>query len=244
MPATNVLLLPGMMCDARMWRVQVDALAVPTFVPDLVGSDNFPQMAATVLADAPEEFALAGLSMGGILAFEIWRQAPQRITHLALIDTNPLADAPDRRSLRLEQIEQVLAGGLRELAIDSLKPLYLAASNRDNEALLETILDMAMELGPEVFRQQSLALRNRPDSIETLSQISCPTTVICGREDTLCPVEYHEYMARRIPGAKLTIIEDCGHLASMEQPQIVTEELLRLFAQDPQTGITYAHQSG
>jgi len=220
------------MCDARMWRAQIDAIDLPVTVPKLTGCDNFTDMAARVLVDAPEQFALAGLSMGGILAFEIWRQAPERVTHLALIDTNPFADAPDRQSLRLEQIEQVFAGGLRELAVDSLKPLYLAASNRDDEELLNVILDMALDLGPEVFRDQSLALKDRTDSVETLHDINCPTAVICGDEDTLCPVAYHEYMAGRIPEAELVVIDDCGHLSSMEQPYAVSKEILRLMARE------------
>ena len=244
MAARNVLLLPGMMCDARMWQAQIDALDVPVLVPYLGNHDNLADMAASVLADAPDEFAIAGLSMGGILAFELWRQAPQRVSHLALIDTNPFADAPQRKSLRLEQIEQVLAGELRKLTVESLKPLYLAQCNRDNHELLETILDMAVDLGPEVFRRQSLALQNRQDSTALLADIRCPAAVICGREDALCPVAYHEYMAARIPGADLLIIDDCGHFATMEQPAAVSNELLHLFAQESLTGENHAQRSG
>ena len=244
MAAENVLLLPGMMCDARMWADQIEAIESPVSVPDLSGHDNFVDMAASVLSNAPDRFAVAGLSMGGILAFELWRQAPDRITHMALLDTNPFADSPDRQSLRLQQIEQVLASGLRELAVDSLKPLYLAESNRDDEALLNVMLDMAMDLGPDTFRRQSLALRNRQDSVETLPLIDCPVTVICGSEDTLCPLSHHEYMANRIPNAELIVIDDCGHLSSMEQADIVSTELLRLFARNAQTGNLHANQQG
>lgn len=244
MAAENVLLLPGMMCDARMWANQIEAIKGPVSVPDLSVHDNFVDMAASVLGNAPDRFAVAGLSMGGILALEIWRQAPDRITHMALLDTNPFSDSPDRQSLRLQQIEQVLAGGLRELAVDSLKPLYLAESNREDEALLNVILDMALDLGPDTFRRQSLALRNRKDSVETLTFIDCPVTVICGSEDTLCPLSYHEYMANRIPDAELIVIDDCGHLSSMEQADIVSNELLRLFARDPKTGNLHANQQG
>jgi pimeloyl-ACP methyl ester carboxylesterase len=244
MAAENVLLLPGMMCDARMWADQIEAIESPVSIPDLSVHDNFADMAASVLGNAPDRFAVAGLSMGGILAFELWRQAPDRITHMALLDTNPFSDSPDRQSLRLQQIEQVLAGGLRELAVDSLKPLYLAESNRDDEALLNVMLDMAMELGPDTFRRQSLALRNRQDSVETLPLIDCPVTVICGSEDTLCPLSHHEYMANRIPNAELIVIDDCGHLSSMEQADIVSTELLRLFARNAQTGNLHANQQG
>ncbi len=110
------------MCDARMWQAQIANLSVPTSIPLCDEFDNFGDAATAILDNAPQQFALAGLSMGGILAFEIWRQAPQRVTHLALIDTNPFAESPERQSLRLTQIEQVVNGGLRSLAIDSLKP--------------------------------------------------------------------------------------------------------------------------
>jgi len=242
--AETLLLLPGMMCDSRMWRAQIDDLDIPTSIPLCDKHDNFVDAATDILENAPEQFALAGLSMGGILALEIWRQAPQRVSHLALMDTNPFADSPERQSLRLEQIEQVLKGGLRSLAVDSLKPMYLAESNRDDDNLLNTILDMAMDLGPDVFRLQSLALKNRADSIETLKQINCPVTILCGAEDTLCPVAYHEYMASRISDCKFVIIDDCGHLASMEKPDIVTQELRELIARNSRSGRYYAQQSG
>ena len=229
-PAPAVLYLPGMMCDARLFAPQTAALGNPAFHADTTAAEDFASMAERTLVDAPPEFALVGLSMGGILAFEIWRQAAERVTHLALLDTNPHADAPGRRSLRMEHIDVALNGGLRELAIEALKPEYLAESHRDDAVLLETILDMALDLGPQVFRRQSLALRDREDSVPVLDTIDCPTAVICGVEDRLCPVEYHELMAERIPGAHLTVIEDCGHIATLEQPAVVTRELQRLLA--------------
>lgn len=231
MPAENVLLLPGMMCDARQWGPQFENLDQPIFHGDTTKYDNFGDMATQVLADAPQQFAIAGLSMGGILAFEIWRQAPERVTHMALLDTNPHAEAPERQTLRLEQINEASSGRLREMAIESLKPLYLAKAHRDDEALLSTILDMALDLGPEVFRTQSLALRDRQDSVPTLETIDCPTVVMCGDEDTLCPISYHELMAEKIPNARLRVIEYCGHLSSLEQPDAVSRELLDLFVQ-------------
>ncbi len=228
MTAENLLLLPGMMCDARLWAPQLDSIDLPTRVGDLTTADNLSQLARNVLADAPSTFALAGLSMGGILAFKIWRQAPERVTHLALIDTNPYPESPERQSMRVEQIREALDGRLRQLATESLKPVYLARANRENQPLLDTILDMALDLGPNVFRNQSVALMGRPDSTSTLATIDCPTTVICGVEDALCPPEYHELMAKHIRGAKLVILDNCGHLASLEQPDAVTNELQEL----------------
>jgi pimeloyl-ACP methyl ester carboxylesterase len=231
MPAENVLLLPGMMCDARMWLHQVEAMRVPAYHADMTKADNFSDMALQVLDSAPQKFALAGLSMGGILALEICRQAPERITHLALLDTNPHAEQADRKSLRLKQIERVSSGRLRELAVEELKPLYLAKAHRNDEHLLDTILRMALDLGPDVFRAQSIALRDRIDSVPTLSNIDCPTLVLCGAEDTLCPVEYHELMAKQIPNARLSVIDQCGHLSTLEQPEIVSQLLVELFKQ-------------
>ena len=220
-----------MMCDERLWAHQIAAMSVPVQVADLSKSDNLGEMAEQVLAEAPPRFALAGLSMGGILAFEIWRQAPERVTHVALLDTNPHPDTPSKKALRFEQISAAASGKLEQLAIESLKPLYLAEKNRNDEKILETILDMALKLGPEVFERQSLAVMNRPDSVPTLADISCPSSVICGREDAICPVGFHELMAQEIPDANLVVIDDCGHLSSMEAPVVVTEELMRLFAQ-------------
>lgn len=229
MPASNVLLLPGMMCDEQLWSHQIAAIDVPVHVADTSRFDDFSDMARQILAAAPQEFAMAGLSMGGILAFEIWRQAPQRVTHMALLDTNPHPDAASNKPIRFEQIKEAASGNLHKLAVESLKPLYLAEKNRGDAAMLTTILDMALSLGPEVFERQSLAVLNRQDSVPTLASISCPTSVVCGREDRICPVSFHEFMAQEIAEANLVVIDDCGHLSSMEQPEVVTKELLRLF---------------
>ena len=231
MAAEHVLFLPGMMCDERLWQHQVNALEQTVSHADTTQADNLRDMAVQVLAVAPDRFAIAGLSMGGILALEIWRQASERVSHMALLDTNARAEMPERKALRPQQIELAMAGGLRALAIESLKPLYLAEAHRNDEALLDIILDMALDLGPEVFRRQSLALRDRPDSVATLSTIDCPTLVLCGDEDTLCPVAYHEQMANDIPDARLVVIENCGHLSSLEQPDVVTHELQQLLLQ-------------
>ena len=231
MPAKNILLLPGMMCDARLWAPLVASFDQPVYYADTTKADNFHDMAIQVLAQAPQQFAIAGLSMGGILAFEIWRQAPERVTHMALLDTNPRAELAARQSSRMQQIQTALAGGLRELAIESLKPAYLAPAHRDDEQLLTNILDMVMDFGPEIFRTQSLALRDRANSVPTLGTIDCPTLIMCGEEDTICPVEYHEFMAERIPHARLRVIENCGHMSSLEQPDVVASELRQLFQQ-------------
>ena len=230
MAAENLLLLPGMMCDERLWSHQVEQLALPVVHADTTSSDSIADMAERILADAPERFAMAGLSMGGIVAFEIWRQAPERVTHMALLNTSPYADTPERRTSRLDQIEIALSGGLRELAIESLKPLYLAKSRQEDTGLLTLIIDMVVDLGADVFQRQSLALRDRQDSVPTLGTIDCPTLVLCGDEDSLCPTRFHQAMAEQIAGARLSVVDDCGHLSTLEQPEIVTSELRQLLA--------------
>ena len=200
----------------------------PVSVGDMTRSDTIAAIARDVLREAPARFALVGLSMGGIVAFEIWRQARERVTHLALLDTTPHAERPERQELRLEQIAAVERGELREVLVTSMKPLYLAAKRRNDRPLLERILSMATELGPQVFTRQSLALRHRPDSITTLPTIDCPALVMCGREDALCPVEFHALMAASIPRADLSVLAECGHLSAMEEPAAVTAALERL----------------
>ena len=219
------------MCDARLFAPQITDLRQTSLVADMGGEDNIPDLARAVLASAPAEFALAGLSMGGILAFEMWRQAPARISHLALMDTTPYADAPDRSVMRVSQMARALDGQLEEIAKNELKPLYLAERNRDDTELLELLFRMAIEQGPDVFNRQSQALKERQDSVSTLATIDCPVTIICGREDSLCPVAAHEFMASRIPAARLVILNDCGHMATLEQPTAVNRELRRLFEQ-------------
>ncbi len=228
--ATTIVLVPGMMCDHRVWTPQIAVLGnsyIP-FVADLTGAATIQDMARGVLHSVPGRFAVAGLSLGGIVAFEIWRQASHRVSHMILIDTNPHAETPERAMQRLEQIERVHSGELRSVVADSLKPLYLAESHRHDEQILSVIMAMAMEMGPGVFHRQAEALRARPDSVPTLSRITCPVAVICGREDTVCPLVYHELMAREIPNAILTVIADCGHLSTLEQPAAVTSAMRRL----------------
>ncbi|MEH6583116.1 MAG: alpha/beta fold hydrolase [Halioglobus sp.] len=225
--STDLLLLPGMMCDELMWQQQIDDLSPFTsvLVGDIGHSNSVETIARTLLEEAPPRFALAGLSMGGIVALEMWRQAPHRIERLALLDTNFRQDTADRRHVRDKQIMQVQQGLLRDILRDELKPRYLAQCNRSNLALLDDLLRMGERLGEEVFVRQSLALRDRPDSTQTLATISCPTLVICGEEDELCPVELHREMAQRIRGATLRVIENCGHICTMEQPNEVSVAL-------------------
>ncbi len=229
MTAPYLLLLPGLMCDKRLWRHQVDALAdlcVPV-VADLTRATSIEGMARDALTQVTGPFALAGLPMGGIVAFEIWRQAPERVSRLMLFDTNARADLPERKNQRREQIGRVLSGALNDVVIDELKPLYVAQANRANSEFMNEIVAMALDLGEQVFVRQSSALRDRPDSAETLPTITCPTVVACGREDRLCPIAFHEFMAARIPRCQLRLIEGAGHLPTLERPRQVTALMRR-----------------
>lgn len=225
-----VLMLPGMMQDARLFEAQTRELARqrPVLVADLGSDQTIGAMATRVLSAAPPRFALVGLSMGGIVALEIWRRARARVSHLALLDTTPHAEKPQRRELRLQQIEQAERGYLRDVLIESMKPLYLARRHRGDRALLERILEMGLQAGPAVFRNQSLALRDRPDSVATLRDIDCPSLVLCGREDELCPPKWHVQMAEAMPCADLVVLAECGHLPPLEDPRAVTTALDRL----------------
>lgn len=216
---TPLVLLPGMMCDGRLFGPQVAAFEADreVIVADITGAADTGTLAASVLAAAPERFALAGLSMGGIVAMEVMAQAPDRVERLALLDTNPRAELPEVQARREPQIEAVRAGGLDRVMREELKPNYLADGPRLGE-ILDLCMAMALDLGPAVFERQSLALRDRPDRQDVLRGVRVPTLVLCGRHDRLCPVERHELMHGLIPGSRLVIVEGAGHLPTLERP--------------------------
>lgn len=227
MHAPAIVFAPGMMCDARLFAHQIAALKGDhdCIVADFSRDQSIEAMAARLLAQAPARFYLAGLSMGGIVALEVMREAPSRVVGLALMDTTPLADALERRAMREAQMQRANAGDLARLVIEDLNPNYLSARTKRDQALVAEIFAMAQDLGADVFIRQSRALINRRDNIDVLCAIACPVDVICGEEDALCPLALHRAMADEIAGARLTVIPSCGHLASMEAPEIVTSVL-------------------
>ena len=213
-----------MMCDARLFGAQVAALGA-TVLP-VTGAETVQALAAEVLAQAPERFALGGLSMGGIVAMEVIRQAPDRVAGLALMDTNPLAEAEHVKARRQPQMDRAAAGGLGAVMRDEMKPNYLA-DGPGRAAILDLCMDMALDLGPDVFIRQSRALRDRPDQCETLRGFDRPALVLCGRDDSLCPVARHELMHALLPDSTLRVIEGAGHLPTLEQPDATTAALRR-----------------
>ena len=180
--------------------------------------------ARQVLDMAPPRFALAGLSMGGIIAMEVIRQAPERVSRVALMDTNPLADPPEKAPIREQQVEKVRNGGLRRVMREEMKPNYLA-DGPAKRGILDLCMEMARTLGPEVFVAQSQALQTRPDQSETLRNFTMPALVLCGQEDQLCPVERHKLMHALIPNSTLAVISGAGHLPTLEQPEQTNEAL-------------------
>nr|WP_282449110.1 alpha/beta fold hydrolase [Roseibium sp. CAU 1639] len=214
------------MCDARLYGPQIAALSgrVPLHLAPIKDRQSVEELAVDILETAPPRFALAGLSMGGIVAMEVIRQAPERIDRLALLDTNPRAELEEVRQRREPQIEAVRNGRLKDIMRDELKPNYLAEGPRRQD-VLDLCMAMALDLGPDVFERQSRALQTRPDQQETLKQVRCPTLILMGADDRLCPRDRHELMHALIAGSTLQIIDGAGHLPTLEQPNAVTAAL-------------------
>lgn len=209
----TLVLLSGMMCDGRLFKHMPPHICLP-----ITGFDTVEAIAENVLKNAPETFSLGGLSMGGIIAMEVVRQAPDRITRLALMDTNCEAESDKIKAVRQPQIDKAQAGQLEHVMRDEMKPNYL--SGGPNRAkVLDLCLDMALTLGADVFVDQSRALRDRPDQKDTLANWRKPTLILCGEDDRLCPLHRHTLMADLMPQATLSVIMNAGHLPPLEQPE-------------------------
>ena len=217
-----LVLVPGMMCDARLFGPQVGALSHGRAIlcAPLLGA-SVEEIAQGVLAAAPPRFALAGLSMGGIVAMEVLRRAPGRVTHLALMDTNARAESAEVAARREPQIEAVRAGRLEAVMRDEMKPNYLAPGP-GRGAVLDLVMEMALAQGAGAFERQSRALQSRSDAREALRGWPGPALVLCGRHDALCPVFRHEEIAGLLPAAELVVIEEAGHLPTLEATGAVT----------------------
>lgn len=227
----TLLLIPGMMCDARLFSPQIEALEktnhINVIVAPIVNHDSIEKLAEEVLQSAPPTFSLGGLSMGGIVAMEVWRQAPQRINKLCLMDTNPLAESEDIKLCREPQIAKVKRGQLREVMRDEMKPKYLYQTSNlsHRQTILNLCMEMALDLGEEVFIRQSEALKNRPDQCQTLTKITCPTLILHGKSDALCPATRHQLMHQLVAHSHYTVIDKAGHLPTLENPQQVNQLL-------------------
>ncbi|MFK7865912.1 MAG: alpha/beta fold hydrolase [Alphaproteobacteria bacterium] len=221
-----LIFLPGMMCDARLFAPQIAAITSHEIqVRDIGAYDNMTAIAHSILADAPPIFALAGLSMGGIVAMEMMRLAPDRIARIALMDTNPQAERAEISARRFAQMEAVKNGKLRDILRDELKPNYLVESPQ-KQNILDLCMDMGLGLGAGVFLRQSVALRDRLDQQDTLRAFKKPALVLCGRHDMLCPIAYHELMHDLLENSHLEIIENAGHMPTLEQAQATNKALI------------------
>ncbi len=225
-----LVLVPGLLCTAELWAPQIAALGdmAAITVADHTSHDSMAAIAEALLAAAPSRFALAGLSMGGYIAFEVLRRAPERVERLALLDTWARPDTAELRQRRLDFIELTKQGRFRGVS-DDLLPFLIHPDRLGDRPLVETVYRMAADIGPEAFRRQQTAILNRPDSRAELSAIACPTLVLCGRQDLLTPLQMHEEMAAAIPGAELVVVEACGHLATLERPEPVNAALRKWF---------------
>lgn len=225
---TPLVLIPGMMCDARLFAPQVAAFSGERAIhlAPIAEHDSVETLAAEILANAPRRFALAGLSMGGIVAMMMLRKAPERIERIALLDTNPKAELPEIKAGREPQIAAVKDGHLRDVMRDEMKPRYLA-DGPGKQAILDLCMQMALDLGPEVFIRQSHALQNRPDQTDTLRAARLPALLMCGQDDKLCPVERHRLMHDLMDGSCLVIVPKAGHLPTLEQPETTNTALRR-----------------
>ena len=217
-------MVPGMMCDERIFSPQIEALSqnLEVTIADISNFSSVRELASDVLKKAPKKFSLLGHSMGGIVAMEIYSQEPNRIEKLILMDTNPKAELDEVKLKREPQIREVNNGKLLEVMRDEMKPNYLAESeNKTN--VLSVCMDMALNLGPDVFINQSRALQSRLDQQNTIQSIKIPVLIMCGSEDKLCPVERHEMMHNMISDSDLKIINNAGHMPTLEQPRETTE---------------------
>ncbi len=221
-----LVFLPGMMSDARLFGPQLAELSseFAVMVAPVTQGERIEEIASGLLDQLPVRFALAGCAMGGIVAMEILRRAPDRVSRLALISTNPLAETPQIAATREPQIVKARTGQLAEVMRDEMKPNYLAPGPYRAE-ILDLVMDMADALGPEVFVRQSRALQRRKDQQATLRKVHHPTLILCGAHDELCPVKRHSFMAELIPNARLEVLEDSGHLPTLEQPAETTAAL-------------------
>jgi len=225
--STPIVLVPGLNCTAECYAGQIPALWQfgSVQVADHKRGSTMAEIAAAILGDAPPRFALAGFSMGGYIVFEMLRQAPERITRLALIDTMARLDTPERLQKRHDAIRLAQAGKHRQIVAANYAESVHPQNARD-AAIRETSIRMAVENGPEVYIRQQQAIITRPDSLPLLPTIRVPTTIIVGVADTITPVADSRIMADTIPNAELVMIAGAGHMSPTEQPAAAAAALV------------------
>ena len=223
---TALLMLPGLLLDRGLFEAQIRALEgeAAVTVPRLDTHDEVGALAGSILDAAPARFALLGLSMGGYVALEMMRRAPERIERLALLDTQAAADDGATRAAREDRIRRAGTGRFEEV-LNELHPSWLHPERAADPALRGGMREMAGRIGPDGFVREVRAIMSRPDSRPDLARVGCPTLVLCGREDAVTPVAAHQEMAAAIPEATLVVVPRCGHLAPLERPDAVTAQI-------------------
>jgi pimeloyl-ACP methyl ester carboxylesterase len=221
-----IILIPGLACSPRLFAPQLPGLWAfgPVTIADTRRGGSMAELAAQILDSAPPRFALAGLSMGGYIAFEIMRQAPQRVLRLALLDSSARPDRPEQTERRDAQIAMARDGRLPEVA-DLLFPVMVHAERLQDGPLRQTFDQMFEDNGPDAFIRQQEAIKGRPDSRPGLGAISCPTLVLVGDSDQATPPDAAREIAAGLSRARLVIVPKSGHLSSLEQPDLVTQAL-------------------
>jgi len=224
MPGLPIVFIPGLMCTGRIYQHQVETLGQthPVLLANHWSHDSMAAIAKSILDVAPETFALAGMSMGGYVALEIMRQAPGRVTKLILMSTSAKPDTPERSADRRKQVEGARKYGLRA-GTKALYPKLVHPARHEDVPLLTKFFEMAEELGVDAFANQIEAIIGRPDSRPMLGKITAPTLVIAGKDDALITPENSEELANGIPGARLALIEHCGHMGMIERPESYTK---------------------
>ncbi|SMX43517.1 alpha/beta fold hydrolase [Actibacterium lipolyticum] len=229
--AETLLLLPGMMSDARVFSDQILTFTRERAVqlaPVWQGG-SVASMARELLEGAPKQFALVGHGLGGVIAMDVLRQAPERVSRVAFMSCTPLAETPQEAAAREPRIVSAQAGQLEKAVREEFPSASFAPGPMRAQAM-NMAVNMASEIGPELFVRQSRALQRRPDQQKILRQLRAPALVLCGAHDTLTPLRRHEFMSELIPNATLEVIEDAGHLPLLEAPEAVTEALRKWLA--------------
>lgn len=224
--AHHLVMIPGLLCTETLFKVQRSALShsVTVEIANHYGHNSLNAMARAILERAPDRFALAGLSMGGYLAFEILRLAPDRVERLALLNTSARADGAEQKENRSRLVALAEKKGIG-IPVREMFPKLVAPSHSNDEFLEAIFLEMAETIGTAGFARQQSAIAGRPDSRPMLASIKCPTLVLVGEGDQLTPVELAKEMAEGIVGSRLAVIPDAGHLSPLEAPERVTHEL-------------------
>jgi pimeloyl-ACP methyl ester carboxylesterase len=222
-----VVLVPGLNCSARLYAEQIPALwrFGPVVVADHTRDDSMAAIAARILAAAPPRFALVGLSMGGYIALTMSREAPNRVDRLALLDTSARPETPEQTARRKPQIALAESGRFDEVPPLQF-PVFVHRNRQNDDTLRQRARMMAEETGAEAFLRQQKAIMSRGDARPLLASIACPTLVLVGDGDELTPLPLSQEITGGIAGSRLIVVPDCGHLSTMERPELVTQALV------------------